>query len=169
MQLKPYEFLYESGVSPNFDPLSFTKQSVEVPLSIQREYTKKLLSERRFKVRQQIKDELKSKGIKIKDNTKFIADATRQCVNARVQGSAADMTKKVMIAVRNDKILQDLDFHLILQVHDELIGECPRENAKQCSERLSYLMVTSAKDKISIPMRCDPSITERWYGEEINL
>ena len=43
--------------------------------------------------------------------------------------SAADVTKKAMIAIANDKELQDLGFELELTIHDEVIGECPIENA----------------------------------------
>ena len=169
MQLKPYEFTYRDVKYSNFDPLSFSKQNLDVPISVQNEYTNRLLKERNFRNRQQIKDEASKKGIKIKDNTKFIEDATRQCVNSRVQGSAADITKKAMIALNNDEIMKSLDFHLVIQVHDEVIGECPIENAKACAERLSYIMSTSAKDKISIKMKCDATITQCWYGEEINV
>lgn len=169
MQLSPYEYQYKDVKYSNFDPLSFSKQNLDVPISVQNEYTNRLLKERNFRNRQQIKDEASEKGIKIKDNTKFIEDATRQCVNSRVQGSAADMTKKAMIALNNDEIMKSLDFHLVIQVHDEVIGECPIENAKACAERLSYIMSTSAKDKIDIPIKCDTSVTQCWYGEEINI
>lgn len=51
----------------------------------------------------------------------------------------------------------------------EVIGECPIENAKKCAERVSYLMIESAKEKISVPMKCDAEITKVWYGESLEL
>ena len=45
--------------------------------------------------------------------------------------------------------------------------ELPRENAKRGAERLTEVMIEAAKDIISLPMKCDPSIVERWYGEEV--
>lgn len=169
MQLQPYEFKYKSTKYANFDPLSFTHQNLDVPVNIQSKLTKQLTNERNFKKRQDIKTKASQEGIVIQENTKKIDDATRQCVNARVQGSAADITKKAMIAIRNDERMKELDFHLVLQVHDEVIGECPIENVKECAERLTYLMIHSASEKITIPMKCDVSVTHCWYGDELEI
>jgi DNA polymerase I-like protein with 3'-5' exonuclease and polymerase domains len=65
--------------------------------------------------------------------------------------------------------MKELDFHLLIQVHDEVIGECPRENAKEAAERLSYLMRTAPTELIDLPFKCDCSCTTNWYGEEIGL
>ena len=74
-----------------------------------------------------------------------------------------------MIAVGKDEKLNELGFKLLLQVHDEVIGECPRENAKQCADRLCEVMVNAALDIVDIPMKCDAEITECWYGPEVEL
>ena len=77
-------------------------------------------------------DSIKSKAIgdniEIKDNSYFVAQAERQCVNARIQGGAATLTKLAMIKIHNDEVLKKLGFRLSIAVHDELIGECPIEN-----------------------------------------
>jgi DNA polymerase I-like protein with 3'-5' exonuclease and polymerase domains len=77
-------------------------------------------------------DSIKSKAIgdniEIKDNSYFVAQAERQCVNARIQGGAATLTKLAMIKIHNDEVLKRLGFRLSIAVHDELIGECPIEN-----------------------------------------
>ena len=104
-------------------------------------------------------------GVKIKDNTGFIAQAKRQCVNARIQGGAATMSKKAMILVDSDEELKSLGFSLLIGIHDELIGECPKENAEQVAERLTYLMRTCVPD-INVPFKCDPTIEEHWYEED---
>jgi DNA polymerase I-like protein with 3'-5' exonuclease and polymerase domains len=57
-------------------------------------------------------------GIQIKDNSGFISQAERQCVNARVQGGAASMSKLAMINVHNSKELKELGFKLLIAVHD---------------------------------------------------
>jgi len=112
-------------------------------------------------------DELKSKalkdGIEIHDNGGFIAQAERQCVNARVQGGAASMSKRAMIAVYNDKQLRDFGFKLLIAVHDELIGECPIENQEGVKKRLSELMINSAKPECIVPMKCDADSFRSWY------
>ena len=46
----------------------------------------------------------------------------------------------------------------------ELIGECPEENIKECSERFAQLMSEAAQSKLTIPIKCDVEITKEWYG-----
>ena len=84
-------------------------------------------------------------------------------------GSAADMSKKAMILVGNDEKLKKLGFKLLIQIHDELIAQCPRENAKECSARFAKLMSDAAKDRLEVPISCDVEITKAWYGEPIEL
>lgn len=169
MQLEHYEFSYSGNVT-NFDPLAFGKSvSVEVPESVKKSYIKQLERAYGWQKKNQIIQQALSQGIKIKDNGGYIAQAERQCVNARVQGSAADMAKLAMIAINNDEKMKELDFHLLIQVHDEVIGECPKENMKEASERLSYLMRTAPSHLIKLPFRCDCEITRNWYGESIDF
>ena len=90
-------------------------------------------------------------------------------VNARIQGSAADMSKLAMIKVGTDERLKELGFRLLITIHDELIGECPEENAKECAERFAYLMSIAAQDKLTIPISCDVEVTKQWYGDKIEI
>lgn len=169
MQLEPYIFSYSSK-SVSFDPLAFSSEiSNEVPKKIIDEYTKKLDKCKFFKDRQKVEQELEYKGFRVKYNTNLIAQAQRQCVNARVQGSSADVTKLAMIDIANDERMKELDFHLIIQVHDEVIGECPKENAKEAGERLSYLMRTAPTRLIDLPFKCDVEYSLNWYGESIEV
>jgi hypothetical protein len=84
-------------------------------------------------------------------------------VNARVQGGAATMSKKAMIKVYHDEELKKLGFRLMLAVHDELIGECPVENAEKVADRLCDLMKSSALPECVTPFKCDPTIENVWY------
>ena len=77
--------------------------------------------------------------------------------------SAATMSKKAMIKVHNDKTLNDLDFHMLIAVHDELIGECPAEYADQVAERLTDVMKHAAEPDVIVPFKCDPTIEKSWY------
>ena len=117
----------------------------------------------------QIKEAAKQEGITIKENELKLADATRQCVNSRIQGSAAEMTKLAMINIYNNNRLKELGFRLLIQVHDEVIGECPKENAKEAFDLVSKIMIQSAEKFISFPMKCDVTVTDRWYGDEIEI
>ena len=169
MQLARYEFSY-SGKVTNFDPLAFGSEvSTEVPKKVKDTYTKQLDKAFGWKKKNDIIQKALAEGIKIKDNGGFIAQAERQCVNARVQGSAADITKLAMIAINNDERMKELDFHLLIQVHDEVIGECPIENAKEAGERLSYLMRTAPSHLIKLPFKCDVDFTKNWYGDEVEI
>lgn len=172
MQLPYYEFEYkEEAVPDDFDPLSDSDDmsySTEVSPDICQSYTNKLLNANSWKKKQQIKDELDKKGIRVIDNTKKIGDATRQVVNSRVQGSAADLTKLAMIELYNNQELKDLGFKMLIPIHDEILAECPKENAKRCGELMEQMMIDAAKDLI-VPISCDAEYTEQWYGESIEI
>lgn len=173
MSLPEYEFEYiDASKNEDFDPFNFdADQQMDdaVPEHIIEKYWAQLDRAWGFKKKQEIKDQAKAEGILIKDNGGKIADAQRQCLNSVIQGTAADMTKYAMIKVHNDAELKELGFHLMIPVHDELLGEVPIKNAKRGAERLTEVMIEAAKDIISLPMKCDPSIVERWYGEEIEI
>ena len=143
MQLEPYEFSYIGGVPKDFDPLfddedEFDDGPLEVDEATKQKYINILNRTYSRKEKEAIKAKAKAEGILIKDNSGYIAEATRQCVNSRIQGSAADQTKLAMILIGNDKKLKELGFRLLLPVHDELIGECPKENAKEVAERFGH-------------------------------
>jgi DNA polymerase-1 len=53
------------------------------------------------------------------------AQCQRQAVNSVIQGSAADIADMAMITAENDPELNELGAELLLQVHDELMWECP--------------------------------------------
>lgn len=171
LQLPEYEFKWKDGAPPDDDLLDFDLEEdmnePEVPEEIQRKYLKKLKN-CYFSQKRKIFEEANKEGIWIVDNGAKIADAQRQCVNSRIQGSAADMSKLAMILVGNDKRLKELGFRLLIPVHDELIAECPEENVKECSERFAQLMSEAAKSALSIPIRCDVEVTRAWYGDSID-
>ncbi|RKV76265.1 MAG: hypothetical protein D8H99_54295 [Streptococcus sp.] len=173
MSLPEYTFEYvDASKNVDFDPFNFDEEqemSNEVPEYVIEQYWAELDRAWGFKKKADIKARALEEGIKIHDNGGKIADAQRQCLNSVIQGTAADMTKYAMIKVHEDKELRDLGFHLMIPVHDELLGELPKENAKRGAERLTEVMIEAAADIIELPMKCDPSIVERWYGEEIEI
>lgn len=178
LQLPEYEFKWKDGAKPDDDLLDFTSMDdengnfetadVEVPEDVQKYYIRKL-RQAYFGQKRKIFEEANKEGIWIVDNGGKIADAQRQCVNARIQGSAADMSKLAMILVGNDERLKELGFKLLIPVHDELIAECPEENVKECSKRFAELMSRAAMSRLTIPIKCDVEITKAWYGESIEI
>lgn len=171
LQLPLYEFDFTQKQSENFDPLAFDSDDSEEYIDYEAidRYTK--LMDRAYgrQAKEQIKAKAKAEGIIIKDNGGYIADAERQCVNSRIQGSAADMSKKAMLLVGNDQQLKDLGFKLLIPVHDELIAQCPLEHAKVCSQRFAQLMSEAASDRLHVPISCDVEITKEWYGKPVEL
>ena len=107
-----------------------------------------------------------AEGVIISANTGKIAQAERQCFNARIQGGAASLTKLAMINIDRDPLLNELDAHLIITVHDEVLVECPAYYADQVEQRLPQIMIDTAKPYINVPMKCDPYNVSRWYADE---
>jgi DNA polymerase-1 len=77
-------------------------------------------------------------------NAQARALAERQAVNTLIQGSAADIIKKAMLAAHGDAILRGLSARLLLQIHDELVLEAPRDNAGAAGSRLAEIMESLA-------------------------
>lgn len=112
-----------------------------------------------------IKRKAVAQGYKVTDNGGFISRSERQCVNARIQGGAASMSKKAMLNVFNNKELKALGFKLLIVIHDEIIGECPIENKERVKELLSQEMINSALPEIDVPMKCDIDDFKSWYED----
>lgn len=148
----------------SFNPLLESK-GIITPQSLKniKQYEDKLNKCKNKREFELISQQALKEGITITSNTGFIAQAERQCVNARIQGGAASMTKLAMIKLHKDKALNDLGFKLLIGVHDELIGECPKENAQAVADRLCYVMKTAASGIVEVPFKCDPDIAECWY------
>lgn len=165
MQLPEFEFKWKPGYG-DVDPLSFDEVvgEVEVPESIQAKYIRKL-RQNPFKKRG-IYEEAANDGIIITDNGGKIADANRQCVNSRIQGSAADMTKIAGAIINSNPRLKELGFRLLVPIHDEFLGECPEENREECEKLFSECMCSAAKD-LNLPISVDVEVTKQWYGESI--
>ena len=84
--------------------------------------------------------------------------------------SAADLTKKAQILLYENQELRDLGFHMLVPIHDEILAECPIENAKRCSELMSQIMKKAGADLgLCVPLECDVELFYNWYGESINV
>ncbi|HOT58672.1 MAG TPA: DNA polymerase I [Spirochaetia bacterium] len=90
--------------------------------------------------------------------------AERIAVNTPIQGTAADIVKKAMIAVA-DMIKRDWkDSRLLLQVHDELIVEVPEHQAEAFAQALKTCMENAWP--LSVPLRVSISIGHSWGSME---
>ncbi|MBR2889400.1 MAG: DNA polymerase I [Oscillospiraceae bacterium] len=99
--------------------------------------------------------ELKSSNFNIRSGAERIA------LNTPIQGTAADLIKLAMIRVEQALNTHYPDAKLLLQVHDELIVECPAEIAPQVAELVSREMQQVAV--LSVPLVAEAKWGESWY------
>ncbi len=85
----------------------------------------------------------------------------RMAMNTPIQGSAADIIKIAMVKIYRTLEERNLKAKLILQVHDELLIECP-ENEKETVTRILQESMEDAV-KISVPLKVDISYADNWY------
>lgn len=88
--------------------------------------------------------------------------AERIAINTPVQGSAADIVKKAMLDVNNALKEKNNGAHLILQVHDELILECP-DDSNTIEETVSIVRNKMENAvKLNVPLRVSIEYGKNW-------
>ncbi len=86
--------------------------------------------------------------------------AERTAINPPMQGTAADLIKLSMLAV-DDWILESSNgCRIIMQVHDELVLEVPKDKLGDCSERVRSLM--SGVTELIVPLVVDVGHGDNW-------
>ena len=114
----------------------------------------------------ELRKQAKENNIIIVSNEELIKKAERQSFNARIQGGAATLTKMIMVMVARDSLIKKLGGRIVFQIHDELILDCPIENAETIKTRLKAIMENSSTAvEIVLPMKCDMTTETRW-GED---
>ena len=115
----------------------------------ERGYTQTLYGRRRYI------PELKSSNFNIRQGAERIA------LNTPIQGAAADLIKLAMIRV--DKALRDKfpEAKLLLQVHDELIVECPEKDANAVAQLVSREMEQVAQ--LAVPLTAEAKSGKSWF------
>ena len=86
----------------------------------------------------------------------------RMALNTPIQGTAADVIKLAMVRVFRRLRDEGLRARLILQVHDELIAECPLEEKEQAARILGEEMRKAAD--LSVPLVADVNSGDTWYA-----
>ncbi|MDD3327056.1 MAG: DNA polymerase I [Zoogloea sp.] len=86
--------------------------------------------------------------------------AERAAINAPMQGTAADLIKKAMIAVSAWLKASGVQSRLILQVHDELVLEVPEAEVALIREQLPRLMAEVAQ--LSVPLLAEVGVGANW-------
>lgn len=98
-------------------------------------------------------------GINAK-NKNIQAQAVRMAVNTVVQGTAANIIKKVMIEL-HEEFKNDKNIKMLLQVHDELIFEVCDEFSKEYMEKIEKIMENTVKFK-KVPLKANGSVAKNW-------
>lgn len=93
-------------------------------------------------------------------NRNLRAREEREAINAPIQGSAADIMKKAMIALHGHLNESKLHARLLLQVHDELMLECPLDELTD-TRRLVQETMESAVE-LSIPLTTEARSGANW-------
>jgi DNA polymerase-1 len=89
--------------------------------------------------------------------------AERQAINAPLQGTAADIMKRAMIALPPALQAAGLQARLILQVHDELVLEAPAAEAEATAQLAKQVMEGVADPAIiRVPLVCEYGIADNW-------
>ena len=112
-------------------------------------YVETLLGRKRF-----LLAELQSSNYQIREF------AQRAAINQPLQGTAADLIKQAMIEVDKQITAKGLKAKMIMQVHDELVFELPKEEL----EELKQLVVTAMElsQPLKVPLVVDVNYGESW-------
>lgn len=86
----------------------------------------------------------------------------RMAMNTPIQGTAADIIKIAMVKVAQRLAAEKPSARLILQVHDELIVECPAEEQTQVERIVCEEMESAAT--LSVPLAADVHSGTTWYA-----
>ncbi len=87
-------------------------------------------------------------------------EAERLAINAPIQGSAADIIKKAMINLAKKFAAEKLQSKIILQIHDELIVEAPKNEVEIANKILKDAMENAAI--LEVPLKVDLNFGDCW-------
>ncbi|MBT5039511.1 MAG: DNA polymerase I [Rhodospirillaceae bacterium] len=84
----------------------------------------------------------------------------RAAINAPIQGTAADIIKRAMIIMEDALAADGLKARMLLQVHDELIFEVPRDEAEATAALVRRVMESAAH--LDVPLIVDTGTADNW-------
>jgi DNA polymerase I len=97
----------------------------------------------------------------IKDrNFNIRAFGERVATNAPIQGSAADLIKIAMIRIHHALVTAGMASRMLLQVHDELVFECPPEELDALASLVRREMEGAAT--LDVPLVVDMGVGDNW-------
>ena len=97
----------------------------------------------------------------------LIASAERMAINMPIQGTAADIMKKAMLAVDGWLKQSKLSATMLMQVHDELVFEVDRDVASQVARGVKEMM--EGVETFEVPLVVEVEQGENWGEMEESL
>jgi DNA polymerase-1 len=98
--------------------------------------------------------DLKSKNYAVRQN------AERAAINTPIQGTAAELIKLAMISIHRELVKEKMKSRMILQVHDELVFELPREELNDLESIVKNKMENTVQ--LQVPVRIDMGSGQNW-------
>jgi DNA polymerase-1 len=97
-------------------------------------------------------------------NASIRAFNERAAINARLQGSAADIIRRAMIRMESELTRAKLDAQMLLQVHDELIFEVPEKQVAKTLPVVVKVMETAPLPAVSllVPLQVEARAADNW-------
>jgi DNA polymerase-1 len=118
--------------------------------AIQQEYVETLMGRRRY-----------FPGLGTQKNQQIKKRQLREAINAPVQGTAADIMKVAMMDVAAALKASKLNGKMLLQVHDELVLECPEDEISETA-RLVQDKMESAYPSLKVPLKTEARVGVNW-------
>ena len=88
--------------------------------------------------------------------------AERMAINTPIQGTAADIIKKAMIDISSEMQKRKVKSKMLLQVHDELIFEVPKDELELMKDIVKEKMESVVE--LKVPLKVDMGSGSNWYG-----
>ena len=89
------------------------------------------------------------------------AQGERIALNTPIQGTSADIIKKAMVEIHDAFKREGLKSKMILQVHDELVFDCLKEERETVIRMITNIMENTYK--VSVPLKVDIEYGDNWY------
>lgn len=86
--------------------------------------------------------------------------AERTAINAPMQGSAADIIKRAMIAIHDWLLSENTGIRMIMQVHDELVFEVPDDQLEHAKQEIERFMIEAAE--LKVPLEVGMGVGDNW-------
>lgn len=88
--------------------------------------------------------------------------AERQAGNMIIQSSAADVARLAMIKCFEEKVYERFGARMLMQVHDEIMHDCPEETAKEAMVVIKHCMEHAMPHDFSVPLDVSIGIGDAW-------